>query len=188
MDSELIAWRAEAGRFVDVQLMAELQRFVRADRRCEARILLLLAEVDERELYLARGYSSLFGYVVSVLRMSEAQAYLRIGAARVARSYPVALEMLLDGALNLSTVKLLAPHLTAENHKVLLERARDKTKREVELLVAEIAPKADVPTRIRKLPGRRARTAQAELVMSAAASVHETSVAAVTVQPGGLNG
>jgi|GEM_PF-6120319 len=37
MDSELIAWRVEAGRFADVRLMAELQKLARVDRRSEAR-------------------------------------------------------------------------------------------------------------------------------------------------------
>jgi 5-methylcytosine-specific restriction endonuclease McrA len=107
---------------------------------------------------------------------------LRIGAARVARLYPAVLEMLLEGALNLSTVKLLAPQLTTENHGTLLERARDRTKREVELLMAEIAPKPDVQTRIRKMPTRPARmgSARAELVMAAAPGVQGASDAAGT--------
>jgi len=179
MGSELIAWRLEAGRFADVRLMAELDKLARVDRRCEARILVLLAEADERQLHLAQGYSSLFSYAVSVLRMSGDQTYLRIGAARVARRYPLALEMLLEGALSLSTVKLLAPKLTDENHATLLERARGKTKEEVALLIAEIAPKPDVPTRIRKMPARAGRTssAQSELLMSAPTEAQETSVA-----------
>lgn len=139
---------------------------------------MLLAEVDSRELYLAQGYSSLFSCVTSVLRMSEAQAYLRIGAARVARCYPLALEMLIEGALNLSTVKLLAPHLTAENHATLLEQARNKTKREVEVLVAEIAPKPAVATRARKLPGRRASTVSGQAELITATTVVQENVGA----------
>ena len=164
MDPELSAWRQQAGRLADRKLLAELQQLVQVDRSREAQLLVLLAEVDARELYLAQGFSSLFRYAVSVLRMSEAQAYLRIRAARVARVYPVVLEMLVEGALNLSTVKLLAPHLTAENHVALLERARDKNKQDVELLVAHVAPKPDVPCRLRKLPVARANAAQAELL------------------------
>ena len=164
MDPELSAWRQQAGRLADRKLLAELQQLVQVDRSREAQLLVLLAEVDARELYLAQGFSSLFRYAVSVLRMSEAQAYLRIRAARVARVYPVVLEMLVEGALNLSTVKLLAPHLTADNHVALLERARDKNKQDVELLVAHVAPKPDVPCRLRKLPVARANAAQAELL------------------------
>jgi hypothetical protein len=167
MDSELIAWRQQAVRLADVRLMTELQQLVKVERSCEAQLLVLLAELDARQLYLAQGYSSLFRYAVSVLRMSEAQAYLRIRAARVARAYPVALEMLVEGALNLSTLKLLAPHLTADNHVALLERARDKNKQDVEMLVAEVAPQPDVPSRLRKLPAVRATSVQAELQMSA---------------------
>jgi len=41
--------------------------------------------------------------------------------------------------------------LTLDNHMQILERARGKSKREVEQLVKEIAPKPDVPNRLRKL-------------------------------------
>jgi hypothetical protein len=85
MDSELNDWREEVCGCGDVQLMAELQRLVRIDRRCEGRLLVCLAEVDGRRLFLEQGYSSLFRYAVGVLRMSEAQAYLRIQAARLLR-------------------------------------------------------------------------------------------------------
>jgi 5-methylcytosine-specific restriction endonuclease McrA len=47
---------------------------------------------------------------------------------------------------------LLGPHLTPENHVQLLERASGKNKREIELLVATLAPRPDVPSRMRKLP------------------------------------
>lgn len=53
MDSELSAWRVDVGGFADVRLMAELQRLACVDRKCEARILVLLAEVDERKLLVA---------------------------------------------------------------------------------------------------------------------------------------
>jgi hypothetical protein len=94
----------------------------------------------------------LFRYATAVLRMSEPQAYLRIHAARLARRYPAVIELFAEGALNLSTIKLLDSHLTVDNHEVLLERARNKTKREVALLIAEVAPLPDVPNQIRKLP------------------------------------
>ena len=157
MDSGFVAWRARVSGCGDLQLVMELQRLARADRKCEVRMLVYLAEVEARLLHLARGYSSMFSYARATLRMSEAQTYLRIQAARVARTYPVVIDMLEEGALNLTTLKLLAPHLSADNHLALLERARDKSKRDVELLVAEIAPLPSVPTRLRKLPAPAAR-------------------------------
>jgi hypothetical protein len=56
--------------------------------------------------------------------------------------------------VHLSAIKLLAPHLTQDNHAQLLDRVRGMTKREIEVLVAELAPKPDVPARMRKLPER----------------------------------
>lgn len=154
MDAELVAWGERVRGCGDGQLIAELQQLVRRDRRCEVRLLMYLAEVDERRLFLEQGYSCLIRYATAVLRMSGQQAYLRIQAARLARRFPVVFEMLAEGAVSLSTLKQLDQHLTVDNHLSLLERARNKTKDEVALLIAEIAPQDDVPARMRKLPAR----------------------------------
>jgi len=49
----------------------------------------------------------------------------------------------------------LAPHFTPGSRDELLRRATHKSKREIDELVAEIAPRPDVPAGIRKLPGGR---------------------------------
>ena len=94
----------------------------------------------------------------SVLHLSEAEAYLRIAAARAARQHPVLLALLADGRLHLTAIAKLAPHLTPENREALLERAAHRSKREIEELVAELAPRPDAPAVMRKLPDRRAGT------------------------------
>ena len=58
--------------------------------------------------------------------------------ARAARRFPVILEWLAAGSVNLTTVRLLAPHLTPENHRSALESARGK-KGEVEE-IARLCP------------------------------------------------
>jgi hypothetical protein len=75
--------------------------------------------------------------------------------ARAARRFPVILELLASGAVNLTSVRLLAPHLTAENHAAVLESARGKKRAEVEEIVARLAPFPEVPPSIRKLPAPR---------------------------------
>lgn len=55
-------------------------------------------------------------------------------------------ELLAQGAMNLTSIKLLGPQLTDGNHVEVLERARGLSKRDVERLVAELAPKPDVPS------------------------------------------
>ena len=95
----------------------------------------------------------MFRYCIHVLHLSEPEAYLRIAAARAARRHPVLLAMLADGRLHLSGIAKLAPHLTRENRDALLQRATHLSKRQIEELIAEICPRPDVPSLVRKLPG-----------------------------------
>ncbi len=136
----------------DSELLATVRRLVTDERMATATLIASLAELDGRRLYLGEGCSSLFTYCTGVLHLSEHAAYARIEAARVARRFPVVLERLAEGAVTLTAVGLLAPHLTPDNHQALLEAARHKSKREVQELVARIRPKADVPATVRKLP------------------------------------
>jgi len=133
-------------------LLAEVKRLARAECQATARLVASLGVLDARRLYLGEGYPSLFAYCVGVLRLSESAAYHRIEAARAARRFPVLLARLAEGALTLTTVTLLAPHLTAETHAALIEAACHKSKREVEHLLAARYPRPDVPASIRKLP------------------------------------
>ena len=82
-----------------------------------------------------------FGYLVQT---ECAGLQERIAAARASRRHPALLTMLDDGRLHLSGIAVLAPHLTDTNCGELLARATHKTKRELLVLVAEIAPKPDV--------------------------------------------
>jgi len=116
-----------------------------------ADLLAHLAEVDARGIYRERACSSLYTYCVYELRLSEDEAQRRAKAARTAREFPALFEMLAEGAIHLTGLLLLAPYLTRENHGELLARARFSTKREIEHLVSEIAPRPDVPARIEPL-------------------------------------
>ncbi len=139
----------------DADLVAEVNRLARCERDAMLRLIVHLAEFDARRLYLGAGFSSLFVYCTDVLGLSEQGTYNRIQAARAARSFPIIFELLGDGAINLTTVRLLAPHLTRENHQELLNAARGRSKREVEELVARRFPQPDVPSSVRKLPAAK---------------------------------
>jgi hypothetical protein len=142
----------DVGRVTDQELIAQLRHLVRADRTLSARLLVHLGEVDARGMYRQDAYPSMFAYCVEELGMSEAEAYLRIQAARLGRQFPLILRLFANGSLHLTAIKLLGPHLTAANHAQLLEQASGKNKREIELIVATVAPRPDVPSRMRKLP------------------------------------
>jgi hypothetical protein len=139
----------------DHELLQRLAALMGQSRRVEADIVAHIAEVDERRLYAREVIPSMFVYCTEVLHLSEPEAYLRITVARASREHPMLLTMLADGRLHLTAIGKLAPHLTRENRDRLLERATHKSKHQIEELVAEFAPWADVPTIVRKLPERR---------------------------------
>jgi hypothetical protein len=139
----------------DDVLLHRLGELMSQSRRVEADIVAHIAEVEERRLYARHAVPSMFAYCTDVLHLSEAEAYLRIWAAHAARKHPMLLTMLADGRLHLTAIVRLAPHLTHENRDGLLKRATHRSKRQIEMLIAEIAPRADVPLVVRKLPERR---------------------------------
>jgi hypothetical protein len=144
--------RSALAQLSDQDLLAHLHLAAQAEHRATAHLVALLIELDCRRLYLAEGFPSLFAYCTDALHLSEPAAYNRIEVARAARRFPIILDGLAAGELTLASIKLLAPHLTADNHRGVLTRARHKSKREVEELVAALHPRPDVPSVIRKLP------------------------------------
>ncbi len=139
----------------DNALLTEVRRLAARESEATADLIASLAELDARRLYLGQGCSSLFTYCTQVLHLSEHSAYHRIEAARAARKFPLILERLSRGDITLTAVGLLAPHLTVENHRDVLDAAHNKSKRDVELLVARLRPQQDVPASVRKLPAPR---------------------------------
>ena len=141
-----------AATLSDAELLAAVKSLAANERHATAQLIAHLADMDARRLYLAEGCSSLFTYCTQVLHLSEHAAYGRIEAARAARKFPEILDAVLSGALHLTAVSLITPHLTADNvHRVIAE-ATHKTKREVEELVAALHSQPPVPSSIRKLP------------------------------------
>ena len=146
-DASIIA----ASDLTDTELSAVLGRLAQDERKSTVALIVHLAEFDARRLYEPAGFSSLFKYCRAVLRLSEDAVYNRIRAARAARRYPVIVDMLLSGALSPTTARLLARHLTPANHEVLLAAASGKGRDDVEELLAERFPRAEVTARVRKL-------------------------------------
>src|SRR4051812_33860428 len=104
----------------DEQLLIDVKRLAACEQQTTAEPIASLAELDARRLYLGQGCSSLFTCCTQVLHLSEHAAYNRIEAARAARRFPAILQLLADGAVNLTTITLLAARLTSANHEALL--------------------------------------------------------------------
>ena len=142
----------------DIELLDAVARAAAQERSATTQLIALLTELDTRKLYLGEGCSSLFTYCTQMLHLSEHAAYGRIAAARAARRFPVVLDLLAEGAVTLTTIGLLAPHLTVDNVHALLTAARHQSKREVERIVAALRPLPPVPSSVRKLPAPAAKS------------------------------
>jgi hypothetical protein len=150
---------ATAAALSDHELLARLEALASRERGTVAELVAHLAALDARPaVYAAQGFGSLFAYCTDALRLSEDAACSRIEVARACRSFPAILGLLAGGALTLASVRLIHRVLTPENQETVLARASGCTRREVELLVAEIAPRPDVPSTVRKVPASPAGT------------------------------
>jgi 5-methylcytosine-specific restriction endonuclease McrA len=110
-----------------------------------------LIEVEERRLDLRAACTSMFDFCQRRLGMSEGAAFRRINAARLVKRFPGLLQRIERGELHLSTLVLIRPHLTEQNIEELVAAVVGKTQRQVEALLARIAPKRDVPSAIVEL-------------------------------------
>jgi len=145
---------ATAAGLSDRDLLARLEMLAGRERESLVELVAHLAALDRRPaLYVAHGYGSLFSYCTQALRLSEDAACNRIDAARTCGRFPVILDLLASGEVTLTTVRLLGRHLTPENHEAVLARAKGRTRQQIDLLVAELAPRPDVPSSVRRLPG-----------------------------------
>ena len=149
MENDILGFLAPLS---DSELIDRLKILVARDRDVTAEIVAHLAELDTRELYLREGFPSLFIYCRDALGLSEWEAYNRIEVARAARRFPVILELLAEGSVSLTAVRLLAPHLNSANHRDVLHAARGKRKADVEEMVARLSPRPDVRCSVRRLP------------------------------------
>jgi hypothetical protein len=142
----------------DDDLVGAIASLSETERTATASLIAHLAELEDRNLHLAQGFKSLFGYCRRILHCSEHESYVRMQTVHAARRFPVILPMLAEGLLHLTAVRLLGPHLEDEDHLALLGGAIHKSKREVAKLLAGWFPSEDVPSTVRKLPAQSQST------------------------------
>src|SRR5437899_1598696 len=177
MNSNILAL---ASGLSDPDLLVRIGVLAGREREASAELVAHLAVLDARPaLFAAEGHGSLFTYCTEVLRLSEDATCNRIQAARACRDFPAILDLLASAAMSLTSVRMLRPHLTPENHEAVLARASGRSRREIEALIAELAPRPDVPSSVRKLP----TVAPAPKLMSTATSPVPRAEAATLASP-----
>lgn len=174
----------------DAALLRELHALAASHRRVTSELIAHLGEVDARLLHVEKGFSSLFAYCVEELSFSEDEACRRIDAARLARRFPAVRPLLENGAISLTVLGLLKPHLTEDNHRELVAGVSGASVRQAKEWLAARFPMPDVPTSIRKLPERprSALSSSTDLPavdsgLSASARVTSSAESASAAQP-----
>lgn len=140
-------------RLANPALLEGLQAALKDSRGALVSLLLYLAEIEERRLHLAGGFTSMFAYLIG-LGFSEGESWKRLTVARAGRAYPMLLELIAEGKLHLTGAALLSGKLTQANHAELLTRAQGKTKHDIQVLLATLAPQPNTPGQVRRLPER----------------------------------
>ncbi|MFL5393339.1 MAG: HNH endonuclease [Myxococcales bacterium] len=133
-------------------LLAATHDLASRARVLEADLVEHLAEIDTRELYLERAFPSMFAFCLGELGFSGDVAFNRIVVARLGRKLPAVIDALRSGRVHLTGLRLLARHLTQENHREVLADAAGKSRREIEELVARLAPRPPAADLIRHVP------------------------------------
>ena len=134
------------------ELLKAVPEVRRVERESMASMLAHLAVVDARQLYAELGFSSMYRYLTQGLGYSEEEACRRLRVARLLHRFPQVHAALADGRLHLTSASLLSREMTAENADTLIDLAAGRTKRSVEVMLADLRPKPDAPTSVRKLP------------------------------------
>jgi hypothetical protein len=138
----------------DTELLDNTRLHLQRSRALDAELLLLLGEIDARQLFAERAFPSMLAFCVGELGFSEDVACNRIAVARLARRFPRVLDFVRTGQIHLTGLRLLGAHLDEGNLEAVLAEAVGKSKRQVEELVARLSPQPPVAPSIRKLPAR----------------------------------
>jgi 5-methylcytosine-specific restriction endonuclease McrA len=133
----------------DEELERRLEALVKEESERTLAVIEHLAELYRRHLATKRGYSGLFHYCTTKLKYTPDQAMRRITVARASVKFEKVGEKLREGELTISAVRALAPALATETQAELVAKAQGLSVRDIEKLVASIAPCHDKRDTIR---------------------------------------
>ncbi len=144
----------------DMILISDLKALVERERQTLTEILHYIREIADRRLYLARGHSSLFAFLMGEMGYSESAAQRRILAMRLIKEVPEVKKKIETGKISLSVASQMQsyfrqevekrqveniPPMTQEEKLVLLGKLEGTSARECERKLAEISPKLCQP-------------------------------------------
>ncbi len=131
----------------NANLVSCFENFVRSERKITAQVLGCIAEIDRRCLYIEKGFTSLFDYLVKDVGYSPGAAMRRIDAARLLRELPEVVEKFESGSLTLSQAtqvqrasreykKINKTTVSTEEKRELFLQIENSSQKETEQIIA----------------------------------------------------
>ncbi|WP_415061771.1 HNH endonuclease [Bdellovibrio sp.] len=84
------------------ELIFRMEKLVRSERKITHLVLLHIAEIEERKLFVEMGYDGMYAYLTRGLGYSEGSAYRRLQSARLLKQIPSVAQKIEEGHLNLT--------------------------------------------------------------------------------------
>lgn len=140
----------------DAQLIERAECLVRRERELVECLILHLQEIQDRKLFIAMGYSSLFECLVKHFKYSESIAYSRLSVLKIIKSMPEVTEALQSGDLNITHITLAQSYfrqqeketrvqIPVEDKRALLSSLMKTSTKEAKQILAEINPVGELP-------------------------------------------
>lgn len=127
------------------ELVAQLVACSADRRRSTKRLLVLLVEIETREVYLELAASSIWDFCRRFLLMSHGTAYRFVKVARLCVDYPFILDGIERGELHMTTLTQIAPFVHAANVDELVSETAGKKRADVDFLLGQRFGKSVAP-------------------------------------------
>ena len=141
----------------DNELIFDLKNLVSEERELLTTILRYLKEVENRKIYLQKGFSSMFAYVTEELGYSEGAAQRRILAMRLLKDLPEVESKIESGEISLSVASQVQSYLRKKEKKApikkeekiaLVNSLAGTSSRECERKLIKLSPDTALPREI----------------------------------------
>ncbi len=155
MRDEIVRYAHQLESLSIAELSQGAEMLVSRERRYTAALIAHLAEISRRKGHLELGFKSLFDYCQIHLGLGKGSVWARTQLANVSRRFPQVLQHLIEGKASLSSLGVLAAHLSEENvEKLLMPEIFEKA---LDLALEKMDPKQKLERR-RKREAARSRT------------------------------
>ena len=135
-------------------LISDLKSLVSKERETLMEIIDHLREIEDRKLYLERGYPSLFLFLTQELKYSESAAIRRLSAMSLVDELPEITEQIKEGRISLTVASRMQGYLRSEQKKRVLSldeklevvyKLSGTSTRECDQILAQLDPETTLP-------------------------------------------